>query len=112
MPQPSAPVTALAFREAVTPALTTTISASDWLTITPLQREQRAWETLIGIAVIGDWIGNQTADLVNWIRVQIGNFSGPTIPDKPIDQWFEEWWFSIFCEPLYWATNSSAGVGP
>ena len=104
-----APVTAEAFDLAITPVLEAVMGASDYLTITPAQRRTRFGNALDAVPVIWEWVIGKGADLVNWILDNLGEFSGPTVPDKPISQWFEDWWGHIFTEPLYWATNPNPG---
>ncbi len=111
MPQPPAPVTAEAFDLAATPALEAELAASDWLTITPAQRRTRAGNALDALPVIGEWLGGQITGFYEYVLEQIEHFTGPAIPEKPVSDWFGEWWDYIFGEALLWATDPNPGSG-
>ena len=111
MPQPPSPVTQAAFSEAVTSVINSLLAASDWETITPSQRRTRWGNALDALPIIGGWLGGQFTNWYDWIVEQIGEFGGPTVPDKPPAQWFEEWWFHLFGEAITWATDPFAGTG-
>lgn len=87
---------------AATPAVVGLLSAPDWASSSPTIRRGRVLDTLRGLAVIGDWFINQGGALVQIIVDEIAEFSGPTIPDKTLPEWTEEWWYRTVGTPISW----------
>lgn len=99
-----AAITEQDFNDLLTEPVEVLISAPDWLTITPQNRLDRIADALDVIPDFLDLVLIKGAEGYNEIRKKIEVFAGPAIPEKPIADWFKDWWEELFGEALDWAT--------
>ena len=105
------PFTKTFFDQATTDPINALLSAPGWATTSNQDRIIQIGESLEGIAVIGDWL---LGGFTNWSGLlygRIANFAGPTIPDKPIGDWIEDWFYETDGWIIVWALDQTNGPG-
>ena len=61
--------------------------------------------------MIGDWLAEQEHQFMQYFIDKLEAYSGPTIPDKPVSEWLQQWWLQVFGEVLAMTSDSSGGGG-
>lgn len=105
------PFTKAFFNEATTAPINTLLSAPGWSTTSNQGRIAQIGESLEGIAVIGDWLLGGFVQWSGWLYGRVAGFAGPTIPDKPIGDWIEDWFWETEGKTIQWTLDQSNGPG-
>ena len=107
------PLTKTEFDAITTTPVLAARATTGYSALSDQDKKDAIWNALGGLFVIGDWlIGGGLATLGELRQRIVDDWYGPSVPDIPISEWFEQWWHNTFDEVLIWATGVGSGSGP
>ncbi len=106
------PLTKAQFDAITTEPVLAARAVPGFLALPDQDRRDAIWNSLGGIATLTDWFIGGGLALVGEVRqIIVDTWYGPSVPDIPISDGFDDWWHDTFDEVLIWATGTGSGSG-
>ena len=81
-----------------------------FIAATPVQRLTYLEDTFRNVPVLWDYLKNLGLAALQELWTGLETFAGPAIPEKPVEDWFSDWWLETFGWAYPWTPESEVGL--